>query len=73
MLLAVKDRMSNVLIKSLVASTLVTKPAKHVYHMEGITCHCGSSSYLGIPLAISKDTFHCDNKAVVGIWEKHST
>ena len=65
--------MGCLLVKSLVTSTLVTQPGKNGYGVERIVCYSYCCPHLGRLLEMSGDPFHCDNRAIVVIWENGST
>ena len=52
---------------------LVQVATLHGYSMERTIRNCHGRSYLGITLAKAKILFHCDNQAVISIWESGTT
>ena len=53
--------------------TMVRDPTLDGYNMERIICYCYGSSYLGVLWQRQKILIHCDNLAVVAVWESGST
>lgn len=54
-------------------SSLATRRHKLGHRVEGVICHCICHKHVGLPLAIQKVLFYCDNQATVDIWQKGFT